>query len=230
MASYAVPPVGYTLANLDSLLHPDTLWKNRNNVIRILENWKGKFPNDSLSKLVIVTSSGGFQRAGLWALKVLQSVHEINNGDLIKHATLFTGASGGVMGEVFFREIYVQSLTDFNILPKTVKYQDQISADNLNPIIFSLLVNDLIIRNQFFIYNNRRYLKDRGFAFENQLNINTKGILDKTIFAYAEPELKELIHLLPVTSLITNDGRKSVVSPNLISFYGISMLGTTDTN
>lgn len=227
---YSVPPVGYTLANLDSLLHPDTVRKDRNNVIRILENWKGKFPNDSLPKLVIVASSGGGQRAALWTLKVLQSVHEINNGDVIKHATLFTGASGGVIGEAFFREIYLQSLTDSNINPEDTKYQDQISADNLNPIIFSLLVNDLIIRNQFFTYNNRRYLKDRGFAFENQLNINTKGILDKPISAYAEPEFKGLIPLLPVTSLITNDGRKLVVSPHSMSFFGTSVLGTTGTN
>jgi hypothetical protein len=227
---YSVPPVEYTLVNLDSLLHPDTVRKDRDNVIQILENWKAKFPNNSLPKLVIVASSGGGQRAALWTLKVLQSVHQINDGDIIKHASLFTGASGGVIGEAFFREIYLQSLTDNNINPGHKKYQDQISADNLNPIIFSLLVNDLIFRNQSFIYNNRKYLKDRGFAFENQLNINTKGILDKPISAYAEPEFKGLIPLLPVTSLITNDGRKLVVSPHSMSFFGTSMLGTTGIN
>jgi hypothetical protein len=68
---YSVPPVEYTLANLDSLLHPDTVRKDRDNMIQILENWKAKFPNNSLPKLVIVASSGGGQRAALWTLKVL---------------------------------------------------------------------------------------------------------------------------------------------------------------
>jgi hypothetical protein len=227
---YSVPPVAYTLAHLDSLLHPDTIAKDRDNTIRILDNWKSKFPSDSLPKLVIVAASGGGQRASLWTLKVLQSIHEIKNGEITKHMELLTGASGGVIGEAFFREIYLRSLTDQSIDPTDSKYLDQISTDNLNPIIFSLLVNDLIIRNQSFDYNGRKYLKDRGFAFENQLNINTEHVLDKPISAYAEPEFVGMIPLLPVTSLITNDGRKLVVSPHSMSFFGTSMLGKTGIN
>jgi hypothetical protein len=227
---YSIPPVAYTLAHFDSLVHPDTLKKDRENIVRVLENWKSKFPNDSLPKLVIVAASGGGQRASLWTLKVLQSIHEIDNGNITKHTQLLTGASGGVIGEAFFREIYLRSISDPTIDPTDSKYLNQISADNLNPIIFSLLVNDLIIRNQYFNYNGRKYLKDRGFAFENQLNINTEGVLDKPISAYAEPEFKGLIPLLPVTSLITNDGRKLVVSPHSMSFFGTSMLGKTGIN
>jgi len=227
---YTVPPVSYTLSHLDSLVHPDTLKKDRENIIRVLANWKSKFPNDSLPKLVIVAASGGGQRAALWTLKVLQSIHEIEKGNITKHMSLLTGASGGVIGEAFFREIYLRSLSDPSINPTDSKYLDQIATDNLNPIIFSLLVNDLIFRNQFFTYNGRKYLKDRGFAFENQLNINTENILDKPLSAYKDPEFKGLIPLLPVTSLITNDGRKLVVSPHSMSFFGTSMLGKTGLN
>ncbi len=185
---YSQPPVSYTLAHLDALLHPDTIKKDKENMIQILNNWKGKFPQDSLPKLVIVAASGGGQRASLWTLHVLQNIHQITNGEAIKHATLFTGASGGAIGEAFFREIYLRSMTDPTFDPEDPKYLDQISTDNLNPIIFTLLVNDLLIRNQYFTYNDRKYLKDRGFAFEKQLNTNTEGIMDKPISAYAEPE------------------------------------------
>ncbi len=224
---YSQPPVPYTLAHLDSLLHRDTVMKDQENIRRILENWKSKFPEEENPKLVMVAASGGGQRAALWTLLVLQNLYSISEGEVIRHTSLFTGASGGVLGEAFFREIYLRSLTDTTIDPRDSKYLDQISADNLNPIIFTLLVNDLLIRNQYFHYNGRKYLKDRGYSFESQLNLNTERVMDKPISAYKEPEYAAQIPLLPVTSLITNDGRKLVISPHSMSFLGTSMLGKT---
>ena len=227
---YSVPPVIYSLAHMDSLLAPEMVKKDRDNVINILENWKSKFPEVTKPKLVLVTASGGGQRAALWTVKVLQSIYAIEEGEVLKHTELLTGASGGVLGEAFFREIYLRSLSDTSVNPTDKKYLDQISADNLNPIIFTLLVNDLLIRNQNFHYNGHKYLKDRGFAFENQLNQNTEGIMDKPISAYKEPEFSGNIPLLPVTTLITNDGRKLVISPHSMSFFGTSMSGRLGTD
>src|SRR5690606_3273943 len=150
--NYGVEPAAYTLARLDSLTHPDTLKKDMANTIRILENWKSKFPGDSLPKLVLVAASGGGQRAALWTLHVLQTIHSKTAGEITKHTELYTGASGGVIGEAFFREIYYRSLSDSTFDPGDPKFLAQISADNLNPILFTLLVNDLLIRNQRFEY------------------------------------------------------------------------------
>ncbi|WP_057938819.1 hypothetical protein [Algoriphagus resistens] len=222
---YTVPPVVYSLAHMDSLLTPEIVEKDRNNILNILENWRAKFPDESKPKLVMIAASGGGQRSALWTVKILQSIYTIGKGEVMKHTELLTGASGGVLGEAFFREVYLRSLTDSLINPTDEKYLDQISADNLNPIIFTLLVNDLLIRSQNFHYNGHKYLKDRGFSFENQLNQNTEGILDKPISAYKEPEFLGTIPLLPVTTLITNDGRKLVISPHSMSFFGTSMLG-----
>lgn len=225
--NYTVDPTPYTLARLDSLVHPDTLQRDRENTLRILDNWKAKFPTDSLPKLVLVAASGGGQRAALWTLHVLQTIHQATEGEITKHTELYTGASGGVLGEAFFREIYLRSLTDNSFDPTGEKYLHQISADNLNSIIFTLLVNDLLIRNQRFEYRGYSHLKDRGFAFENQLNINTQGILDKPMIDYQQPEFEAQIPLLPVTTLVTNDGRKLVISPHSMSYLGSSALGKT---
>lgn len=225
--NYQHEPVPYTLSRLDSLTHADTLAKDRENTIRILTNWKSKFPTDSLPKLMIVSASGGGQRAALWTLHVLQSIHEKTNGEASRHTQLYTGASGGVLGEAFFREIYLRSLTDPNVNPSDSEFLNQISADNLNPIIFTLLVNDLLIRNQRFEYRGYSHLKDRGFAFENQLNANTKGILNKPLIDYKKPEFEAQIPLLPVTALVTNDGRKLVISPHSMSYLGSSLFGKT---
>jgi hypothetical protein len=222
---YSAQPALYTLDRLDSLTHPDTMMKDRENLIRILENWKAKFPNDSLPKLVIVSASGGGQRAALWTLRVLQEIHLITKGEITKSSALYTGASGGVLGEAFFRELYLRSQNDQSIDLSAPLFLDQIASDNLNPIIFTLLVNDLLIRNQTYDYRGRSYLKDRGFAFEDQLNKNTKGILDKTLMDYKVPEEKALIPMMPVTALITNDGRKLVISPHSMSFLGGAVEG-----
>jgi len=225
---YSVPPVPYNLAHMDSLVSPDTVKMDRENILKILDNWKSKFPYEQKPKLVIIAASGGGQRAALWTFNILQNIYKIDSGVVLKHTELMTGASGGVLGEALFREIYLRSLSDETVDPLDTSYLDQISADNLNPIIFTLLVNDLLIRNQYFNYNGRRYLKDRGYAFENQLNLNTLGILDKPISAYKAPESSGSIPLLPVTTLITNDGRKLVISPHSMSFLGTSMLGVAD--
>ncbi|TFV94409.1 patatin-like phospholipase family protein [Algoriphagus kandeliae] len=221
---YKVEPASYTLEKLDSLLHPDTLRKDREHTIQILSNWKKKTGEDK-PKLVMVASSGGGQRSALWTFVVLQHLYEIHDGKILTHTEFFSGASGGVLGEAFFREIYLRSLDNPSIDPRDSVYLDQISADNLNPIIFSLLVNDLLIRNQYFEYNGRKYLKDRGYAFEQQLNENTFGVLDKPLKAYREAEFSAKIPLLPVTSLITNDGRKLVISPHSMSYLGTSVKG-----
>ncbi|MDX5477055.1 MAG: patatin-like phospholipase family protein, partial [Cyclobacteriaceae bacterium] len=222
--NYQTEKASYTLDKLNEILHPDTVLKDRLNTEKILDKWKGNLVEEK-PKMVLIAASGGGQRAALWTLSVLQNLYTINDGEVIKHTELFTGASGGVLGEAFFREIYLRSLDDPSINPTDSLYLDQMSADNLNPIIFTLLVNDLLIRNQYFKYNDRRYLKDRGYAFENQLNINTDGIMDKPLHAYKEPEESGKIPLLPVTSLITNDGRKLVISPHSMSYLGTSMLG-----
>lgn len=221
---YQTDPAPYTLEKLDSFLHPDTLKKDRQQTLQILSNWKEK-TGEEKPKLVMVASSGGGQRSALWTYVVLQHLYDIQDGRILTHTEFFSGASGGVLGEAFFREIYLRSLDDPSIDPRDSVYLDQISSDNLNPIIFSLLVNDLLIRNQYFKYNGRKYLKDRGYAFEQQLNENTAGILDKPLKAYREAEFSGKIPLLPVTSLITNDGRKLVISPHSMSYLGTSLKG-----
>lgn len=222
---YSVPAASYTLDRLDALTHPDTTKKDKENVIRILDKWKAKFPQDSLPKLVIVSASGGGQRAALWTFRVLQEIHKATDGAVTSRSALYTGASGGVLGEAFFRELYLRSQSDQDLDPTDSAFLDQIASDNLNPIIFTLLVNDLLIRNQKFEYRGRSYLKDRGFAFEEQLNKNTKGILDKPLKDYELPEANAQIPMMPVTALITNDGRKLIISPHSMSFLGVSMEG-----
>jgi hypothetical protein len=216
-------PAAYNLDNLQAILHPDSVEKDKKFTLEILENWRSKFPEGTKPKMVFVAVSGGGQRAALWTLKVLQDAEAASGGQLFKHTQMISGASGGVIGAAFFREIYLRYKDDPTFHSRHELYLDQISSDNLNPIIFTLLVNDMLIRNQYFEYNGRKYLKDRGYAFESQLNINTGNVMDKTISEYLEPEYTSQIPMLPVTPLITNDGRKLIIAPYSMSYMGISL-------
>ncbi|PSL01466.1 patatin-like phospholipase family protein [Cecembia rubra] len=227
---YSKEPSAYNLVHLNEILHRDSVEKDINLTTEILENWKAKFPLGSKPKMVLITVSGGGQRAALWSLKVLQDAQAVSGNQLFQHTQLISGASGGLIGAAMFRELFYRSQSDPSIDLFDAKYLDQISSDNLNPIIFTLLVNDLLFRNQFFEYNGRRYLKDRGFAFENQLNINTKGLLDKPISDYFLPEYEAKIPMMALAPLITNDGRKLYVSPFSVSYMGISMERTEGLN
>ncbi|MEX2591343.1 MAG: patatin-like phospholipase family protein [Anditalea sp.] len=219
---YSQSPAPYNLSRLNSLVHPDTVKKDKENTLKILNTWKRKFPDNPKPKMVLIATSGGGQRAALWTLKVLQESQIATDGGLFEHTQIITGASGGVIGAAFFRELYLRSLSDPTVDVTDEMYLEQMSSDHLNAIIFTLLVNDLLIRSQHFKYNGHRYLKDRGYAFENQLNINTKGILDKPLFDYWQPEWEAKIPMMPITPLIINDARKLMISPHSMSYMGVS--------
>lgn len=218
---YDAEPAVYHLDRLDALSHPDTLKKDHLHTLEILNHWRDRFPSGEKPKMLLLATSGGGQRAALWTLKVLQEAHRVTGGSLFEHTRLITGASGGIIGAAFFRELYLRSLSDTSLNLTDKVYLEQISADNLNPIIFTLLVNDLLIRSQYFYYNERYYLKDRGYAFEHQLNMNTQGILDKPLMDYWLPEWRAEIPMLPVAPLVINDARKLIISPHSMSYMSI---------
>ncbi|GHB34033.1 patatin-like phospholipase family protein [Mongoliitalea lutea] len=219
---YSGEPLAYNMDQIRAHLHEDSVKLDKEYMLKVLNNWRGKFPADKNPKMVFIATSGGGQRSALWTLHVLQQMQLASDENLFKHTQMVTGASGGMIGAAFFRELYLRHQLNPTSSYLTPEFLDQIAADNLNPIIFSLLVNDLIFRTQYAEFDGKRYLKDRGFAFENQLSINTKGVLDKPISDYQGPERQALIPLLPITPLITNDGRKLIISPTPMSFLAIS--------
>ncbi|GGZ14304.1 hypothetical protein GCM10007049_02700 [Echinicola pacifica] len=217
---YSVDKAEYNLQTIRDLMSDENLAKDKALHLEILENWKAQFPAEERPKLVILACSGGGQRSALWTLHVIQQMHAITKGKIMDHTRLITGASGGLIGAAFFRELYLRTQLGELDSPVSIEYLDQISSDNLNPIIFTLMVNDLLIRNQYIEYEDNYYLKDRGYAFENQLNKNTMGVLDKALSEYEIPEYEAQIPLLPITPLIVNDGRKLLIAPHSMSFMG----------
>jgi len=208
----------YSLGKLNDLSKPSDVIRDKKKMIAILENWRAKFPADAKPKMVFVCVSGGGQRSALWTLNTLQYVDNELNGELMNHSMLMTGASGGMIGASYYRELCLRKkqgqITDLY----NSQYLNNISKDILNPIVFSLVVNDIFFRFQKFSDGKYEYTKDRGYAFEQALNRNTDFVFNKTIRDYKVPEEKSFIPMIILSPTIINDGRKLFISPQDISF------------
>ena len=95
---------------------------------------------------------------------------------------------------------------------------DNISRDLLNPLFSSLVTRDIFAPAQKFSVGPYKYVMDRAYSFEEQLNDNTSGLLDKQLKDYAMDEHEARIPLMIYNSTISSDGRKMMMSTQPISF------------
>ncbi|MGB1031678.1 MAG: hypothetical protein ACPGWM_03640, partial [Flavobacteriales bacterium] len=194
--------------------------KDKAQTIEILENWKANNLEEDgeLPKLVIINTSGGGLRSALWTTSSLLTADSISQGELMKHAFLMTGSSGGMIGASYVREIAMRNnmneLEDYPIR----YFQDHISRDLLNPVVLATTTNDLFIRYQKFEDGQQTYTKDRAYAFEQQLNKNTEFMLKKRLIDYAKPERDADIPMLVMAPSIVNDGRRLIISAQPVSY------------
>ena len=186
--------------------------KDRNSTIQILENWKAK---QSAEKpiAIFICSSGGGHKAGIWTTEVLQKLDRELNGQLINKTILMSGASGGMLGSAFYR-----SLKADNNYKADSKAMEAFSNDLLNSLSFAVVSNDIFPNFSRFHYNGHSYYRDRGYAFEQQFNQNTKGILDHPLIYYRDAEKKAAMPMVFLTPTIINDGRRLLISAQDISY------------
>ena len=199
----------------------ENIKKDRESTIAILENWKKKntvYPNRK-PKIVIVTTSGGGLRSTLWTFHALQYADSLVGNELMKHTFLMTGSSGGMIGAAYLREVYLQSLLNKDFPYCSDEYRVNAAKDILNPISFCMTTNDLFLRYQKHTVGGRKYIKDRGHAFELQLDKNTGNLLkDKTIAYYKEYEKTASIPMMIFAPTVINDGKRMLISSQNISY------------
>lgn len=191
--------------------------KDSLNMIEILNNWKKKQGSEK-PLFVVMNTSGGGNRSATFTVSMLQHLDSITNGSIMKNTFLINGASGGMIGATYFRELYLQRQNGKDINPRDKKYVGDIGSDLLNPLFSSFVARDLIAPAQKFKVNNYTYVKDRGYAFEEKLSINTRGLLDKKLGDYVADEKAANIPLIFFNSVITRDSRKLLISTQPVSF------------
>lgn len=210
---YTQKPTEYNLESLQAFASDEFIEDSKMNMISILNNWKAKFEEDK-PRMILITVSGGGQRSALWTMNVLQHADSVLKGDLMKNTFMITGASGGLFGAAFYRELAWK-----NLMPQAKEHLDDLSKDVLNPVIFTLLLNDVFLKLRSFEYGGFEYKTERGYVFEQRLTSNLHGLLDNPIASYRMPEYNAEIPLIMVAPTITNDGRKLYISPQPTSFF-----------
>lgn len=215
----------YTRENLLNMTSKENVEADKQNMISILETWKKKQDSDK-PLLVIVNTSGGGHRSATFTMSVLQHLDSITHGKIMKQTFLINGASGGMIGATYFRELYRMREKGQPIHLQDKQYVDDIAGDLLNPLFSSFVARDLIAPAQKFKIGEYTYVKDRGYAFEEKLNRNTRKFLDKNIGDYAADEKAANIPLIFFNSVVTRDSRKMIISTQPIRFM---MQGYQDT-
>ena len=218
--NYQVAPAVYDTDSLQAVCNQTTVQIDKLSTIEILEKWKSKTskPGGEKPKMIFFCVSGGGLKAATWATQVLQSTGQYTDGQFLEHIVLISGASGGLMGTSYFRELVLRQKNGENVDPYDPIHVQNISKDLLNPISFTIVTNDLFLPWATFEQGGFRYKKDRGYIFEKTLNENTGYVLDKTIGDYSLPERKALIPMVFITPSIINDGRRMVISSQAVSY------------
>lgn len=209
----------YSKESIFALANKDSIENDKANFIKRLEQWKANQPEEK-PVLYIINTSGGGVRSATFTFSLLQHLDSVLfQGNLMKKTMFINGASGGLLGAAYYRELYLRKLQDNSINLQNPQYVDDISKDLLNPLFSSFVSRDIIGPVQKFKKFGFEYAKDRGFAFERTLNTNTRGYLNKKLENYKEVEDKAIIPTMFYNNTISRDGRKFVLCTQPVRFF-----------
>ncbi|HLF46397.1 MAG TPA: patatin-like phospholipase family protein [Chitinophagaceae bacterium] len=211
----------YNRDNLLAIASAENITADSLNMIQVLENWKKK-QQEEKPLFVVMSTSGGGHRSATFTMNVLQRLDSITGGEFMKKTFLITGASGGMIGASYFRELYLKKEKGENIKLQDKKYVDDIAGDLLNPLFSSFITRDIISPATKFKAGPYIYVKDRAYAFESKLNANTNGFLNKQLKDYRTEESNAAIPLAFYNSVISRDGRKVLISTQPVRFMMMS--------
>lgn len=217
---YEKEKIPYTIDQIQQVMSVSAIEEDKQRTLEILKRWKSK-QESTKPKAIFLCVSGGGLRSALWTTNVLQHVDQSLNGRLLDKTVLITGASGGMIGASYYREMFLQNK---HLQLRSEAFLKKMARDNLNPILLSFFVNDMFIRFHHYEYAGKSYLKDRGIAFERQLNLNTEQVMNKPLSAYKKHEEAAEIPLLILGPTVANDGRKLYLSAQKVSYMSMQTI------
>jgi hypothetical protein len=207
----------YNAATLASLANPRDVQQDSLAFAGMLHRWKQR-QGEEQPVLVLVSVSGGGSRAATFSMNVLRTLDSLSQGGLMPKTFLMCGASGGMLGAAWFRELHLRHQRGQLNNPHSAQYVDDIALDLLNPVFSSFISRDLLAPAQYFPVGSLKYVKDRGYAFEESLNQNTRGWLNRTLADYAAVEDSAGVPRLFLSATISRDGRQLLMSTHPARF------------
>ncbi len=208
-----IAPSLYNKESLEAIASPENIKADTDSFLVTLNKWKER-QKEEKPVMFLIDVSGGGNRSATFVMNVLQHLDSITNGGLMPHTVMINGASGGMLGATYFRSLYWEKIKGNNINLQDVHYANNISRDLLNPLFSSFITRDMMGPATRFKINGYEYVKDRAYSFEQKLDFNTHGILNKKIGDFKQAEAEAEIPSLIWNAVISRDGRKLIMSPN----------------
>lgn len=154
----------------------------------------------------------------MFSMAVLQNCDSLTKGTLLDKTFLISGASGGMFGATYLRELFFQKKEGVPINIRDRQYTYDVAKDLLNPMAISIVSNDILLPFHKFEVGPNTYNKDRGYIFEKFYCKNTGFNFNKTLNDYKDAEYKAKVPLLMYYTTIMNDSRRFFISPQPVSF------------
>ena len=223
--NYHTTKATYNLSEIKRLHTPQQAQQDQQNTLPLLAAWKQRaqaaqqLPANQKPTMVLLCYSGGGSRASTWGMWATQQTDSLLNNQLLPSTVLMTGASGGMVAATYLRELYyrqqIGSLANWH----KQQYWQNMAKDLLNPIAFTMAVNDIFYPTQRFTIAGNEYIKNRAYSFENRWHANTDSVLfGRTLAQYTLPEQQGIIPMLILSPTITNDSRKLYISSQPVSY------------
>jgi hypothetical protein len=202
-------------ATTDSIIDQD-----KQKTLATLDQWARKNTKNGVKpKMVFLCFSGGGLRSAQWAFQNMMQINAMTDGLMYQRTALMTGASGGMYGATWFRNLaYQKTKNEVIALANDPKYILKCSEDLLNPITFAIISNDLFFPLTHVKVGQNHYRRDRGYMLEKALLENSEGVLSGTIGDYAAAEATAEVPMIIYSPFILNDGRKLLIGTQGLSY------------
>ena len=219
--NYEIAPAGYNPERLDSLSSEENIRSDIAATEMILERWKkdhqlyhGPY---SKPKAVVLCISGGGLRAAYFTTRILQKLDSITSGQFMQSARLFTGASGGMVGAGYYRELsYLQELGQVDSIYRR-EFANRMGTDLLNRIMVRM-VTGMFVPSRMVDVGASSYRDDRGYSFDQQLVQNLGVFENRRLSDYSSLEELAVIPMMLLSPVVVHDGRKMYISPVNVSY------------
>ncbi len=218
----------YNKQSLQQLCTPQRIAADKAVMLEVLNNWK-KRQTAEKPLLVFINVSGGGLRSATFTMNTLQQLDSLTKGRLMQQSFMISGASGGMLAATYFRELYRQRQKGKPIDLYNPQYTEDIAKDLLNPLFTSMIARDIFAPAQKFSVDGLQYVKDRGYAFEQKLDKNTRHFLNVQLKDIQADERAAAVPLMVFNAVITRDGRKLMTSTLPMSYMMKPALLADDT-
>lgn len=219
--NYEVGPAEYSRNNLEAITTDQIYNQDRQSTIALLESWKQnyqeKYGKHKKPRAVFLTASGGGLRSAYWTFRSLQMLDSLTQGQIYDEVRLMSGASGGMFGLSYYRELALRRTLGEEVDINSPQYHVNISKDMLNRIFFKMYA-DVFLPNREIQIGDKVYDRETGYSFDHQLGMNLPELKDRKLGDYAAYEMQGITPQVILTPTILNQGRKLYISSSPVSY------------